>query len=308
MARETVRHRKRKCSNCPAQNNRRHASPQNTTDLRPGQRAARGRAVRGRLLARLMPGSAIITLQLGQCGNQLGHELFATLAREAAAGARGGGAAGPAATGPATGPAAGSGEAAVDQLLPQFFRCGSQRDGDAASGLEGGLVDDMAAPPVARSVLVDMEPKVIWQVVERASRSVAPGRWRYQPGGSYAQASGAGNNWAYGFAVHGPAASDSVMELVRKEAVRKTTFFESFSLYQNDHFTKTGSGETQEKLRQQSVLCRSTATGWAASCSYRASPAAPGLESARISRRNCAMTTPTQTFSITLSGRTNPGR
>ena len=191
--------------------------------------APRGRAaVRGRLLARLMPGSAIITLQLGQCGNQLGHELFATLAREAAAGARGGGAAGPAATGPATGPAAGSGEAAVDQLLPQFFRCGSQRDGDAASGLEGGLADDMAAPPVARSVLVDMEPKVIWQVVERASRSVAPGRWRYQPGGSYAQASGAGNNWAYGFAVHGPAASDSVMELVRKEAVRMTTFFEPF--------------------------------------------------------------------------------
>jgi hypothetical protein len=51
-------------------------------------------------------------------------------------------------------------------------------------------VDDMAATPVARSVLVDMEPKVIWQVVERASRSVAPGRWRYQPGGSYAQAGG----------------------------------------------------------------------------------------------------------------------
>lgn len=82
--------------------------------------------------------------------------------------------------------------------------------------------EDAAAVPVARSVLVDMEPKVIWQVVERAMRSREPGRWCYQPGGSFAQASGAGNNWAYGFAVHGPAASDSVMELVRSVSFART--------------------------------------------------------------------------------------
>ena len=29
-----------------------------------------------------MPGAAMVTVQLGQCGNQLGHELFGALARE----------------------------------------------------------------------------------------------------------------------------------------------------------------------------------------------------------------------------------
>ena len=91
-----------------------------------------------------MPGAAMVTVQLGQCGNQLGHELFGALARE------GGGVA--------------------DEALPQFFRRGA-----AEGGAEGG---GGSAAPVARSVLVDMEPKVIWQVVERASRS--GGRWRYQ--------------------------------------------------------------------------------------------------------------------------------
>lgn len=91
--------------------------------------------------------------------------------------------------------------------------------------------EDAAAVPVARSVLVDMEPKVIWQVVERAMRSREPGRWCYQPGGSFAQSSGAGNNWAYGFAVHGPAASDTVMELVRSVSFypHKLIFSHSFS-------------------------------------------------------------------------------
>ena len=157
-----------------------------------------------------MPGgSAIVTLQLGQCGNQLGHELFSTLAREATSG----------------GSAAETssdrlvGGLSVDEQVPQFFRPGDKTHAGGAPATcigEGGL-EHGAATPVARSVLVDMEPKVIWQVVERASRSREPARWRYQPGGSFARASGAGNNWAYGFAVHGPAASDSVMDLVRKE-------------------------------------------------------------------------------------------
>ena len=106
-------------------------------------------------------------------------------------------------------------DAALDELLPQFFRRGATSEGTRSADGEGSA-DGGGAVPVARSVLVDMEPKVIWQVVEKATASRGPGRWRYQPGGSYAQAGGAGNNWAYGFAVHGPAASETVMELVRK--------------------------------------------------------------------------------------------
>ena len=73
-----------------------------------------------------MPDSAIVTLQLGQCGNQLGHEFFATLAREAA----GGGSA------PGKPPDAG-GRAPVDEVLPQFFRRGSRRSQEAAGGAVG---------------------------------------------------------------------------------------------------------------------------------------------------------------------------
>ena len=73
-----------------------------------------------------MPDSAIVTLQLGQCGNQLGQEFFATLAREA------GGA------GCAPGKPSDIAEGGpVDELLPQFFRRGSWRSQEVAGGAAG---------------------------------------------------------------------------------------------------------------------------------------------------------------------------
>lgn len=48
---------------------------------------------------------------------------------------------------------------------------------------------------VARSVLVDMEPKVISQAIAKACKS---GRWRYGDKAHFSQKQGSGNNWANG--------------------------------------------------------------------------------------------------------------
>jgi tubulin delta len=122
--------------------------------------------------------SSVVTIQLGQCGNQVGAEFLDTLA---AAGGEG-----------------------LAERLPQFFRPGAAAQGAPACG-------------VARAVMVDMEPKVVQHTVARAR---AGGRWCYNDHGQFTKAGGSGNNWAAGFGHHGPAAADTVVELVRREAER----------------------------------------------------------------------------------------
>lgn len=50
--------------------------------------------------------------------------------------------------------------------------------------------------PVARAVLIDMEPKVISQTLSMAARS---GYWKYHDGSHFCQKQGSGNNWANGY-------------------------------------------------------------------------------------------------------------
>eukprot|EP01047_Picozoa_sp_COSAG01_P027846 COSAG01_NODE_1852_length_9061_cov_50.987949_3_plen_520_part_00 len=138
----------------------------------------------------------VVTLQLGQCGNQLGAELFSQLARY------------PAAAQPGEQPPQ------QQQLPPRFFRGGEGRGA-------GGRVGDATAGAEevhARAVLVDMEPKVIWKVTSGAEQAAAP--WRYDRRSQYTQAGGSGNNWAYGYGSRGASAEQEVLELVRQEAER----------------------------------------------------------------------------------------
>ena len=121
---------------------------------------------------------SVVTIQLGQCGNQVGAELFENLAAASAADGGGG---------------SGGGDSA-------FFRPPSM-----AAASEGH-------PAVARAVMVDMEPKVIQETLGRV-RATRNG-WKYSAGHQYAKAGGSGNNWALGYAVHGPEAAKSVLDLV----------------------------------------------------------------------------------------------
>jgi hypothetical protein len=154
-----------------------------------------------------------VTLQLGQCGNQVGAQLFHTLAREAATAPPG----------------------LQDQVLSQFFR-------DPISGAErdGGL-------PVARSVLIDMEPKVIADTLSSARASPF---WRYSPHRTFSQQSGSANNWAFGYAVHGPAHEEQIMDVIRREVECCDVFSAALLLQSLAGGTGSGVGTyVSERLR-----------------------------------------------------------
>lgn len=113
---------------------------------------------------------SVVTIQFGQCGNQLGQAFFDTMMDEIYA----------------------SGTTHQDV----FFRT--------------GLRDTQ---PTSRALLVDMEPKVVAQCIESAQAS---GKWKYDKKNTCTRQSGSGNNWAYGYNVHGRVVCDEVLELVRK--------------------------------------------------------------------------------------------
>ncbi|XP_056330417.1 tubulin delta chain [Danio aesculapii] len=121
---------------------------------------------------------SVVSLQLGQCGNQIGHELFSVLSDDS------------------NGP-----------NRKKYKQCSDERF----------FYENSTGELVARSVLVDMEPKVISQAIAKASKS---GRWRYGDKAHFSQKQGSGNNWANGFCVHGPRHKEAVEDLVRMEVER----------------------------------------------------------------------------------------
>eukprot|EP01105_Mastigella_eilhardi_P020919 TRINITY_DN5021_c0_g1_i6.p1 TRINITY_DN5021_c0_g1~~TRINITY_DN5021_c0_g1_i6.p1 ORF type:complete len:476 (+),score=109.97 TRINITY_DN5021_c0_g1_i6:54-1430(+) len=122
----------------------------------------------------------VATVQLGQCGNQLGLELHDTLLREAAA----------------------SGDAAfLRDTQETFFRTT-----ETTSSSQGKLV--------ARAVLVDTEPKVVEGVMETARRSKG---WQYDARNAYHQQGGAANNWSFGYKHLGPTVWSNVADMIRRE-------------------------------------------------------------------------------------------
>uniref|UniRef100_A0A1A8QJ03 Tubulin delta chain n=1 Tax=Nothobranchius rachovii TaxID=451742 RepID=A0A1A8QJ03_9TELE len=121
---------------------------------------------------------SVVTIQLGQCGNQVGQELFDIICNDAEQSQR---------------------KTYSTSCSARFFRPTSKGD------------------LVARAVLVDMEPKVINQSMNKAVKS---GRWTYGEGSHFSQKQGSGNNWANGYCVLGPRHKDAVEELVRQEVER----------------------------------------------------------------------------------------
>ncbi|XP_075417617.1 tubulin delta chain isoform X2 [Tenrec ecaudatus] len=71
-----------------------------------------------------------------------------------------------------------------------------------------------------------MEPKVISQTLSKASQA---GRWKYSQHACFCQKQGSGNNWAYGYSVHGPRHAESIMNLIQKE-VEKCDSLSGFSI------------------------------------------------------------------------------
>ncbi|XP_045629345.1 tubulin delta chain isoform X2 [Ursus americanus] len=125
---------------------------------------------------------SIVTVQLGQCGNQIGFEVFDALY--------------------------------TDSHCPQGLCSKRENEAYQASCKERFFSEEENGVPIARAVLVDMEPKVTSQSLSKAAQS---GRWKYGQHSCFCQKQGSGNNWAYGYSVHGPRHEEAIMNLIQKE-------------------------------------------------------------------------------------------
>ncbi|KAG8192535.1 hypothetical protein JTE90_015170 [Oedothorax gibbosus] len=130
-----------------------------------------------------------ITLQVGQCGNQLGNCFFNTISDIA------------------------NQKANVENcnfLEETNYRFFSESE-------KGEKI-------YARAVLIDTEPKVIREI-STTSKNAA---WYYQPNRIInIQQLGAGNNWAMGYYAHGPSMKDNTLDVIRQEA-EKCDYLQGF--------------------------------------------------------------------------------
>uniref|UniRef100_A0A7S0YA75 Tubulin delta chain n=1 Tax=Polytomella parva TaxID=51329 RepID=A0A7S0YA75_9CHLO len=135
----------------------------------------------------------LVTIQLGQCGNQLGSSFFHTLGEELSSNDYG------------------------TQVVSEFFRPNPAVTSSAD-------VSSRNRPLLARALLVDMEPKVVdaaYSSTSLPSCSPEPSHpawwWSYARANRLCQQGGSGNNWSLGFHGFGPSMETPLLDLVRKE-------------------------------------------------------------------------------------------
>lgn len=127
----------------------------------------------------------MLTIQFGQCGNQLGHSLFSSLSSDIDS---------------------------RDKTLPRDL---NYRYSESAfeRWFEGITKEGKR---LARAILIDTEQKVIQKICKQTNS-----KWTYRPQNLICQAGGgSANNWAYGYLIKGPQLREETLEAVRKEAER----------------------------------------------------------------------------------------
>jgi len=82
---------------------------------------------------------------------------------------------------------------------------------------------------VARSILVDMEPKVI---NECYTSQKIKNLWEYDKNMSFYKQEGSGNNWAFGHNIHGPDCREPVLELFKRQ-LERTDYLDSVIFFQS---------------------------------------------------------------------------
>ena len=130
----------------------------------------------------------IITVQVGQCGNQIGWRFWDLALREHAA----------------HNPAG-----VFDDALSSFFRNVDTRYTDPVEIPLGDGTRPISALR-ARAVMVDTEEGVVNQLLKSPLAEV------FDRAQLVTDVSGAGNNWAHGHAVYGPAHRENFLEAVRR--------------------------------------------------------------------------------------------
>lgn len=133
----------------------------------------------------------VVTLQVGQCGNQIGWRFWDLVLREHASAAK-------------------DGPGAYDDCMSTFFR---NWDIDSGRDLRPGRSDYGPVPIKglrARAILVDTEEGVVSQLLR------SPLGPLFDHTQMVTDVSGAGNNWAHGYYSYGPQYRDALMEQVRR--------------------------------------------------------------------------------------------
>ena len=122
-------------------------------------------------------------MQLGQCGNQIGSQLYSTIFQDAEAHQK-------------------LHATYHDTSIKRFFHTQETRSSRAL---------------IPRAVLIDMEAKVIQQTLVSAKHS---NMWTYDEQCVYTQRRGSGNNWANGYLQYGPSASEDILEMLQRQVER----------------------------------------------------------------------------------------
>ncbi|XP_028400545.1 tubulin delta chain-like [Dendronephthya gigantea] len=129
---------------------------------------------------------SVVTLQLGQCGNQIGFEFYDLLSKSAMQ--------------PKHAPSSSvHGVNYFDLVAERFFYVSNENE------------------IFARAVMVDMEQKVIGQAFVDAKHHTT---WNYHKDAQVTGKKGSGNNWAQGYCHHGPKCIADVLDKVSKEVER----------------------------------------------------------------------------------------
>lgn len=141
----------------------------------------------------------VVTIQLGQCGNQVGSTLFHSLANEC--------------------------QQETNQLewkthiFPSVAYPASSRSSFNCALRKRFFRYNNKEQLIARTVLIDMEPKVIQRALHSAESG---GLYSYSPNSYFYRQSGSANNWAYGYTVHAPQCKTQIIEIIRKEVTGYT--------------------------------------------------------------------------------------
>jgi tubulin delta len=155
---------------------------------------------------------SIITLQFGQCGNQIGHHLFSVLSQDVM----------------------NSNSCHSNASIERWFR--KETDGDKY---------------VARAILVDTELKVLTEIKKKHRDVDSLWKYDETNIISH-KGGGAGNNWAYGHGWKGPEFEEMVMESVRKEVERCDRLLATLSLLSSAGGTGSGMGSYfMERFRDE---------------------------------------------------------
>lgn len=136
----------------------------------------------------------MLTVQVGQCGNQLGTEIFCSVADELKK------------PRPLATP---SFDEFYRRSVESFFRVDYDHDTRSrriGTGNDGRLI--------ARSILVDTEPRVVAGCFAAAERK---GTFKFDHRNAVTRESGSANNWAHGYCLHGHTLREEVVELARRE-------------------------------------------------------------------------------------------